>query len=369
MDDETALDPNYWGQRQPRRVDDEIAALAERQHGLVTREQLLALGLRRKAIDYRVSCGRLHVVQRGVYAVGHRLLSREGRWMAAVLAAGPGAVLSHTSAAALWRIRSSSGRRVDVTVPRVLRSRSAVRFHHASLPDDEVSRVRGMAVTTPPRTLLDLAGVVSRHELERAFREAAYLRLTDPRSVADLVARRPDGRGRAATRAILADRRIGATVTRSELEERFLSLVDTFDLPRPHVNALLDLPGAQRIEVDCLWRHQSLVVELDGHASHATSRGFERDRARDRALQAIGWRVIRITWRQLHEDSGAVVRDLRALLSTTAGGKPAERQNPLRSGSLRYDRGALERATDLLERDDSAQHAVAVDGEQGAEVA
>jgi hypothetical protein len=176
-----------------------------------------------------------------------------------------------------------------------------------------VAVVRGIAATTPPRTLLDLAAVVARRHLERAVNDAEMLRLADAVSLEDLVLRHPRRRGVAALRRILADGRVGATVTRSELEDRFLAFVDRADLPRPEVNAALEAAGGW-IEADCLWRVQRLVVEFDGYTSHVTRAAFERDRARDRALQASGWRVVRVTWRHLADEPATVAAQLRTLL-------------------------------------------------------
>ncbi len=316
MRSEPALGPNNSVKRQSRSIDRAIAALAARQCGVVASAQLRELGLNRQAIAYRLRVGRLHLVHRGVYAVGHRLLSREGKWMAAVLAAGPDAVLSHRSAAALWGLRQSAGGRVEVITARARRSREGIRLHQAVLPADEVTVEHGIPVTTPSRTLLDLAAVVAPRQLERAFREAEYLRLADALAIDDLLARNPGRRGTAAVREILAERAIGLTVTRSELEERFLAFVDDFDLPRPLVNALVETPDGGQVEADCVWRRERVIVELDGHASHATATGFERDRARDRRLQAAGWRVMRVTWRQLHDDPVALLRDLTTVLAS-----------------------------------------------------
>ena len=235
--------------------------------------------------------------------------------MAAALAMGPAAVLSHRSAAELWGIRPTARRRVDVTVRGRPPHRPGIRVHHSLLQPDEITTRDGIPVTTVPRTLLDLAAILNRRQLERALNEAEVLRLWDARSVADLLGRRPGARGAAAMRAVLAAREEGATVTRSELEERFLALMDAAGLPKPAVNDLLKV-GDRWIEADCVWREQRLVVELDGHAAHATRTAFDRDRARDRALQAAGWRVVRVTWRQLSEDPAAVVADLRVLAAS-----------------------------------------------------
>jgi very-short-patch-repair endonuclease len=178
-----------------------------------------------------------------------------------------------------------------------------------------VTTERGIPVTTPPRTLLDLAAVLDASRVKRAINEAEILRLTDPTSLGVLLKRHPRRRGARAIRKILATKSLGATITRSELEHRFLQFLDEAVLPRPKVNTSLQIATDRCIEADCVWRDQHVIAELDGHASHATTAGFERDRARDRALQAQGWRVIRSTWRQLHQEPAAVARDLERLLT------------------------------------------------------
>jgi very-short-patch-repair endonuclease len=314
MADEIEVAPVSGGELRARAIDGEVALLAARQYGVVARAQLAALGITRQAIDHRLECGRLHRLHRGVYAVGHRFVSREGRWLAAVLAFGGDAVLSHRSAAALWGIRATARRRIEVTVSGRQHARPSIQVHDAKLAVDEVTTERGIPVTTPPRTLLDLAAVLDAGQVERAINEAEFHRLTDPTSLGVLLKRHPRRRGARAIRRILAAQSLGATITRSELEHRFLRFLDEAVLPRPEVNASLQVGTDRWIEADCLWPDQHLIAELDGHASHATTAGFERDRARDRALQADGWRVIRITWRQLHEEPAAVARDLTRLL-------------------------------------------------------
>jgi very-short-patch-repair endonuclease/predicted transcriptional regulator of viral defense system len=287
-----------------------IARLASRQHGVVSRAQLFALGLARGGIAWRLKHERLHVLYRGAYAVGHTAVSREGRWMAAVLAAGPGAVLSHRSAGACLDLLGSERAWIDVSVSRQRSSRPGVRVHHTKLKSDEVTSVNGIPVTTVARTLLDLAAVVSRPRLERALERAEALRLADRTPLTALLERYPRRQGTRALREIL-DRGVSPTLTRSELEDRFLALVEGRRLPRPRVNVRIGT-----FEVDFLWRAQRLVVELDGRETHISAAAFERDRARDRALQAAGWRVVRVTWRQLHDDANAVADDLARLLGT-----------------------------------------------------
>ena len=288
--------------------------MAEVQHGVVARRQLLALGISRRAIEVRLAGGRLHRVHQGVYAAGHSLLTARGRWMAAVLACGPGAVLSHRSASQLWALLPRSSHALEVTRQRAFRSRPRIVGHQSLLPADETTTIDGIPVTSAPRTLFDLAAVVSKRQLERAMNEAEVLGLTDRLSLPDLLERYPGRRGSAVLRLLLADDQALSGVTREELEERFVSFVDECGLPRPRLNADLAVRG-RFFRVDCLWAEQRLVVELDGHASHGTRRAFEKDRERDRLLLADGWRVVRVTWRQLEDDMGAVAEDLRCLLA------------------------------------------------------
>jgi very-short-patch-repair endonuclease len=276
---------------------------------VVSRAQLLELGLGAGAIDHRVARGGLHVVHRGAYAVGHAVLSREGAWMAAVLAAGPGAVLSHRSAAALWGIRDTARARVEVTVPRVCR-RPGIDAHRAALATDEVTIETGIPVTTPARTLLDLAEVLDPHRLERAVHETEFRRLTSPLSLAALLARHQGRRGTAALRAIVDRNGLGRTITKSDLELMFLAFVDRYRIPRPLVNEEIG-----PYVVDALWPAERLVVELDGRQAHQTTRAFEDDRARDRDLQVWGYSVLRITSRQLHRDQTMLAAQLGALLA------------------------------------------------------
>src|SRR5690242_6483804 len=166
--------PPREGKREPRWLERRIAESAARQYGVVTRAQLLEAGFSGGAIDGRIASGLLRPLHRGVFAVGHRALTREGWWMAAVLSAGPGAALSHRSAAAFWAIRSDTRRRIEVTVPRNRRSTSRVEIHRARTRDDETQDENGIRVTTPARTLFDLAAVVPFHQLEAAFNEAEY---------------------------------------------------------------------------------------------------------------------------------------------------------------------------------------------------
>jgi hypothetical protein len=297
-----------------RSLDRVIAHIAQRQHGVVARSQLAEMGAGRGAIGLRLRRGRLHIVYHRVYAVGHRVLTDHGRWMAAFLAGGAGSVLSHGSAAALWGIRPDQSRAIELTSARRRGSRQGLRFHCSSLPTDEVTTVDGIPVTTVPRTLFDLAGVIPRRQLGRAVNEAEIRCLWDALSLGDLLARHPRRPGAAAIREILAAQRIGAGVIHSELEDRFIGFLEAANLPRPATNVSLLLDGGW-IEADCVWHEQRVIAELDGHATHGTRSAYESDRARDRMLTAAGWRVVRITWRQLQVEPDALARDLGSVLA------------------------------------------------------
>ena len=293
--------------------DHAIAELADRQHGVVGRAQLLDLGLSREEIIGRLRRGRLHRLYPGVYAVGHRVLTQRSRWMAAVLACGPDAVLSHWSAAALWGIRSTRSGPIDITSPRKSKSRGAIRRHRVLLPPDEVTVEDGIPVTSVPRTIFDLAAVSSPQTVESVLRQCEYLRLYDPLSLGDLVGRYPGHRGNRAARAALARLEESPGETEEGLEERFLAFIDRYELPRPDFNAWLEVQG-RRYRVDCLWPAQRLIAELDSWQAHGTRSAFRSDKARDRRLLRAGYSTTRITWSQLDDEPAAIAQDLRALL-------------------------------------------------------
>lgn len=307
--------PDLW----TRPVDERIAVLANGQQGLVEWDQLRNVGVEPKSIRRRVATRRLHVVHYKVYAVGHERLTQDQRFMAAVLAGGSrDAVLSHRAAAALWGIEPFSSRVVEVTTRSWKRNQPGIRFSTADWHVDEVESIRGIPVTGPSRTLLDLGQVLTDDELERALRAAEQLQLTDVVSVADLLERYPRRRGCAAVRRLSAMRELYKGVTRSELEERFRQFLARHELPAPEWNVRLDLDQAT-LEVDCLWRDARIVVELDGYGYHAGLDAFERDRLRDRMLQLAGYIPIRITWRALRDDPG-LPGELRARLTRPSPG-------------------------------------------------
>jgi very-short-patch-repair endonuclease len=304
------------GKSQTRGSDAIVADMAERQHGVVARRQLIAVGLGEDAIDRRLRLERLHRLHPGVYTVGCKIVSRRGRWMAAVLASGPGAVLSHRSAAALWGIGRPGSGAIEITTPSKSRSRGSICRHFAALPADEVTKTQGIPVTTVPRVLFDMAAILPIDAVERAMRETEVQRLFDSLSLEDLLARHPRRRGARAIRECLRRRRdLPGGITRSDLESRFVAFLDRFGLPRPRLNAHVQVRD-RRYEIDCLWVGLRLGVELDGFEAHGTHSAFEGDRQRDRLLQVAGYRTTRVTWRQLHDEPETIAADLRALIAS-----------------------------------------------------
>jgi very-short-patch-repair endonuclease len=288
-----------------------LAALAERQYGVVARRQLVAIGIRDKMVLDRVRSGRLVRLHRGVYAVGHRQLRREGHWLAAVLAAGPSAVLSHRDAAALHTLLSpGSHRRVEVTTTGRARSSDRTRVYRTTILDaEDVTSHLGIAVTSVARTLVDLAGTVPPDRLRKAINEAERLSLFDAGALERTLTRTAGRRGsshRAVQQALAEIRAHGIQLTRSELEDRFVSLVARHSLPPPTMNAVI-----AGMEIDAVWHEQPLAVELDGYDYHRTRRAFQQDRDRANDLTQAGYVVLRFT----HADVAGRPRHVAARLA------------------------------------------------------
>ena len=293
-------------------VDRAIALVAAGQHGVVTAVQLKACGLGSGGIKHRVAARRLQPLWRGVYAFGHRELTREGHLIAAVLACGPGAVLSHRSAAHHWELLASSSGRVDVTV--VSRGgrmqRPGIHLHCTRRLDPEDVTIKdGIPITTVARTVVDLNSVVLDRLVERAL-EQAYIRRLLPPGAIEGALERANGRKTQILRRLVAAEHRTATVTRSELEEGFLALIRSSDLPDPELNVRIC-----GYEVDFLWRAQRRVIEVDGHAYHSTRQAVSRDRRKDNDLEMAGFRVTRFTADQiLHDAKDTLGRTRRVLL-------------------------------------------------------
>jgi very-short-patch-repair endonuclease len=267
-----------------------VARLAGAQHGIVTHRQLLESGLSPAAVNRRVSGGRLHRVHRGVYAVGHRAPNHAARWHAAVLAAGNAAVLSHRSAAELWKLLTPIGSTVHVTVAgRNGRARRpGIRIHRPRLFDDSlVAIVDRIPVTTIARTLSDLRGWVPPPVIRRAIRQAEFL-------------------------GLLADD-VETDHTRSDLERTFLRICRRHGLPMPEVNAVVG-----PFTVDFLWRDQRVIVEVDGYAAHRGRQAFRDDRDRDLELTTRGFSVHRVADTRIADDPDGV----GALVARFLNGSP-----------------------------------------------
>jgi Protein of unknown function (DUF559) len=264
----------------------------------------LEAGVGSGAIDVAVQAGRLIRVHRGVYAVGHDRLTLEGRWMAAVLACGLRAALSHQSAGRLWLIRVSDRALIDVTIPTVAGRRhlKGIDVHTTRrLEPDDVTTHRGIPTTTPQRTLTDLAEVLTPRQLAKAANEAERLRLHAPIQPIH-------GRHGIRLLSALEHHDFAATETRSPLEDAFLILVERAGLPRPLVNHIIE-----GHECDFVWPQFRLIVETDGFATHGTRRGFRTDRARDVDLMIAGWRIARFTYEDVLYAPERVIASLIAL--------------------------------------------------------
>jgi hypothetical protein len=287
-----------------RRSAAEIAELATRQHGVVERQHLIDLGAAPRTIDRWLEAGRLHRLYPSVYAVGHRHLSRQGWWMAAVLSGGPGTVLSHRPAGAAWNLREWHGR-AAITVPKWRPGPGGIEIHSSSLPFDEVTTLDGIPITSMPRTLLDLATILDRHDLARAVEEAEHQQLSDPLSLPALLERHRGQRGAGKLRAVLRAAGYGKGVTRYPLEERFVRFLSEYRLPPPRAQRvasdrwpllLARLPLANRAgDRRAAQRH----VPWDDSCGH--SRCKPRSAAAARRLAGR-----HVTWAQLHDRSERV---------------------------------------------------------------
>jgi len=295
-----------------------IVDLVARQQGVVTHAQLVEIGVGRRTLDRWLTSGRLRIMHRNVYGFGPRPLTKRGKWLAAVLAMGPGAFLSHESAAALWRLAGDRPK-VHVNAPagRQVRMgrRSGIKVHRCKFAADEITVRDGIPVSTVARTLFDLAERSAPHELRSAWDEADRLKVLRVREVARAYEM---GRGRRRARAaikpfLVAEARY-VEDTASPLEDRFADFVRAHRLPPPQTNVPVDGD-----EVDALWPAARLIVELDSWEFHAHRAAFEKDRNRDTDHLLSGYRTIRVTHRRLDQEPTRLAGQIRALLDDVSG--------------------------------------------------
>ena len=309
--------------------------LAAAQHGVVSLAQLTELGFTRDAVRHRVERGRLYRVQPETYSVVPSLKTAAARMMAAHVSCGPGAALSHRAGAAVWDLGPWPTGVIDVSVTRNLGRREGVRLHRVERLT--VVMKDGFPVTTPMRTLTDLAATEPRPFVERGYEQADRLGLLD---VAELEAECRGRRGSRILKQLINEGR-EAPPSKTELERSWLDLCRDQGLPLPSLNVIV-----HGIEVDAYWPEYGLVVELDSYAWHRTRAAFERDRERDAKLAAHGIRVLRFTWRQLKDQAELVGEAVRTASSSTApsrgssaGGSSPPRSVPAISSSGAFSFG------------------------------
>ena len=300
------------------RPDVEVARLADGQHRVVTTRQLAACGIVGPMVTARVRRGQLHPKHRGVWAVGCPTLTQTGSFMAAVLACGAGAVLSDYAAAAhLVLVTYDDGRDIDVIVPRSGgREIDGIRAHRSRLDPRDVWTRDAIRVTSPARTILDLAATMGPKALRRLARQAQAEQHVNVRQLLDVLVRHPHHRGAAKLRAVIAD---GPAPTRSDHEDLVLDVIDKAGIERPELNAWLHLDG-RNISPDMLWREQRLVVECDSRRWHSDPLTLQDDADKQAILEANGYRVLRITWDQAVNHPRQTADRIRNALSGARSG-------------------------------------------------
>jgi hypothetical protein len=287
-------------------IDWSIGRIAGRQRGYVTRTQLREAGLGKDAVTYRIKVGDLIPVHTGVYALGHAPQAFADRAYAAVLACGRSALLSHGSAASLWGIYDRWWTPFEVIVE-TARRRPGIRSHRATVDRKDVRRHLGIRVTSPARTVFDIAPRLTDRALTRAVNELRIERRLNLEQLAELVARLPRHPGARRVKPLIETPK---GPTRSELEDAFVAFTKRFGLPQPELNARV-----AGYEVDALFREQRVIVELDGYQFHGTRQAFEKDRERDAATLAAGFVTVRITWERLTESPEKEADRLNAIIA------------------------------------------------------
>jgi predicted transcriptional regulator of viral defense system len=297
-------------------IEREIGRLAECQNGVVALWQLEALGFTGKTIVKRKATGRLHRIHQTVYSLTPGVMTERGKFMAAVLACGPDAVLSHRSAAYLWGLVDELEEPIDVTAPnRRGRSPDGVAAHRdGSLQPIDKTTLYGIPCTTVARTILDYCGVEPDWEVRKVVAQAEVLRILDRPKLRALLKRSRRRRGVARLRLILDTIHPQTKRTRSELERLFLEMCSKRGVPNPEVNVWLPAPDGRRYQADFLWRDSRLIVEADSRRFHDTDSAFVDDRKRQQQLELAGWRVSRCTWEEVEKEPRRLAETVRALI-------------------------------------------------------
>jgi predicted transcriptional regulator of viral defense system len=319
VDGPKSADTERFSAHQPGEA--EIGKLVAGRNGAVTLEQLEALGFSRRAVQQRERAGRLHRIHQGVYSLTPSPMTERGKFMAAVLACGPDAVLSHRSAAYLWGLIDSWEEPIDVTAPnRRGRSPEGVAAHRdGSLQPIDKTTIHGIPCTSVARTLLDFASVAPEWQVRKAVAEAEVLRILDKPKLRALLKRSRRRRGVARLRLILDTIHPQAKRTRSELERLFLEMCAKRAVPEPEANVWLSAPNGKRYQADFLWRDARLIVEADSRRFHDTDSSFVSDRKRQQQLELAGWRVSRCTWEEVEREPRRLALTIHGLLAQSQG--------------------------------------------------
>ncbi|HXF29879.1 MAG TPA: type IV toxin-antitoxin system AbiEi family antitoxin domain-containing protein [Solirubrobacterales bacterium] len=298
-------------------VEAEVGLLAARQNGVVALEQLERLGFSRRTVQQRERSGRLHRIHQRVYSLTPGVMTERGRFMAAVLACGPDAVLSHRSAAYLWGLVDTWEEPIDVTAPnRRGRSPEGVAAHRdGSVQPIDKTVLHGIPCTSVARTLLDFAGVEPEWRVRKAVAQAEVLRILDKPRLGALLKRSRRRRGVARLRLILDTIHPQTERTRSELERLFLELCATRAVAEPEVNVWLPAADGRRYQADFLWRDSNLIIEADSRRFHDTDSAFLADRKRRQQLELAGWRVSSCTWEEVEREPRRLALTVQGLLA------------------------------------------------------
>ncbi|HEX3362054.1 MAG TPA: type IV toxin-antitoxin system AbiEi family antitoxin domain-containing protein [Solirubrobacterales bacterium] len=295
----------------------EVARICHAQHGVITLWQLEEQGLTVQAVHERLLEGRLHRIHQGVYSLTPGVITQRGKFMAAVLACGPDAVLSHRSAVYLWGLVDEWDEPIDVTAPnRRGRSPDGVAAHRdGSVQPIDKTKLHGVPCASLARTLLDYAGVAPEWELRRAVAQAEVLGVLDVEAMRSILRRGRRRRGVARLRLVIESLHPQTKRTRGDLERLFLAMCIRAELPQPEVNIWINVPGGNPLQADFLWRDARLIVEADSRGFHDTASAFEYDRKREQRFQAAAWRVSRCTWAQVEREPRRLAATIRALLA------------------------------------------------------